>query len=736
MSDPKDPERKPPPQPPVTRKPEDVQRDRGDEAARPAEPSPSPPPRPPVTQNPEGGPGTGGEDVARSAGQPPTPPLQPTVQWNPEDIPDKRQEEPARPTPQPPKATTQPTVAWNPEDVPGIGGQAGGGATPQPPTPPSQPTIAWDPGDASPGDPGTAPQTPVSDAEDPLVGTLLRNKWRVLKRLGAGSFGTVYKVQDVKGGWIEALKILGVDRLTGADAENMRKRFLREAQIMKRLGNESRHIVGLGTYEEDIEAGLIYFLMEFVEGRSLADVLNEEGPMSVERVIELGLQVCHALVAAHKGPEAVVHRDLKLENLMLTVDGSGEESVKVLDFGIAKIAEREADSRLTTVGTLGTPGYAAPEQLRAEEVDGRTDLFAFGVILYALLTGRDPWLGLPAHEPTNQIYELMAATDRGQVRPIAESGVDVPPAMASVVMRLLRRDPAQRYQSAAALRDALQRVAAGGTDTEAGSLRVLTDTPGVRVEIRSGREVLAKGPTPCVANAVSAGTYRVTLVDPRFEPLETTITLGAGAMEDLTLAPKPRKKGVGAAALRRPGLIFSGLVIIALLAGAYVMQPWGRTVEADELRELIARGAVTSTWLVDGGLDGLLAYGPLSAPFHLPVDEGAIPSTVADLRNSGINVDTYFEVQRLTGLAQTAQGRSRYYGLEGGDVLSYAQRLATLDPNSGDARSLLLKVGERMAWDAEEALIEGSVDLAGELVATCLELVPEHPRCLAVPDSP
>lgn len=134
-----------------------------------------------------------------------------------------------------------------------------------------------------------------------------------MKRLGAGGFGTVYKVQDVKGGWIEALKILGVDRLTGAEAENARKRFLREAQIMKRLGTDSAHIVGLSTYEEDLEAGLIYF---------------------------------------HEGPEAVVHRDLKLENLMLTQDRAGEEMVKVLDFGIAKLAEKEADSRLTTVGTL------------------------------------------------------------------------------------------------------------------------------------------------------------------------------------------------------------------------------------------------------------------------------------------------------------------------------------------------------------------------------------------------
>ena len=272
---------------------------------------------------------------------------------------------------EPDKKRPQPTVAWNPEDLPDFeGGSPAESGTP--------------PGDESAGAGGAGDEP----EEDPLVGTLLRDKWRVLKRLGAGSFGTVYKVEDVKGGWIEALKILGVDRLVGAEAETMRKRFLREAQIMKRLGTESAHIVGLATYEEDLEAGLIYFLMEYVEGKSLADAVLEQGPFSAERTIRLGLQVCDALIAAHEGPEPVVHRDMKLENVMLTTDRAGEEIVKVLDFGIAKIAERETDSRLTTVGTLGTPGYAAPEQLRAKEVDGRTDLFAFGVMLYALLTGR------------------------------------------------------------------------------------------------------------------------------------------------------------------------------------------------------------------------------------------------------------------------------------------------------------------------------------------------------------
>jgi serine/threonine protein kinase len=560
------------------------------------------------------------------------------------------------------KPQQQPTVAWNPEDVPG-----------------ARPTMPWSAEELAKMAADESTSEATKKDEDPLVGTLMRNKWRVLKRLGAGSFGTVYKVQDVKGGWIEALKVLGVDRLTGAEAEEMRKRFLREAQIMKRLGTDSHHIVGLSTYEEDIEAGLIYFLMEFVEGRSLAQVLEDEGPFSVERTVRLGLQVCDALMAAHEGPEPVVHRDLKLENLMLTTDRSGDEMVKVLDFGIAKIAEREADSRLTTVGTLGTPGYAAPEQLRAEEVDGRTDLFAFGVILYALLTAHDPWIGKLAYEPTDQIYELMAATDRAEVIPIAKWGVAVPVGMTNVVLRLLQRDPARRFQSARDLRDALQRVAAGDE-------RAAADT---------GPDTTAK-PRP-----VSAQASR-----PAARP-----------------APKPRRRG---------RLVALGVLAIGLLGAAYYLQPWGRTMDAAGLQAAVRSRVVDRTWVDEGGIGGYLKLGPLVSPFFVRVPEGDVPQTVTELREAGVFVDASWEVLRLRDLVSQAQSRTRYYGVAGGDVQSYAQRLAAIEPGSGEARSLLLKVGERMAWDAEAALSDGSPERAGELVGECLRLVPDHPRCASV----
>jgi len=607
------------------------------------------------------------------------------------------------------KPPSQPTVAWDPSEVHGLVDHPAAEPT-KPDSGSTQPLSLPDSDDAGATiklsdedvkklvEDEAAAVEGVLQEEDPLIGTLVRDKWKVLKRLGAGSFGTVYKVQDVKGGWIEALKILGVDRLTGAEAEEMRARFLREAQIMKRLGKDSKHIVGLSTYEEDIEAGMVYFLMEFVEGRSLADLIADEGPLPVDRIIRLALQACDGLMAAHEGPEPVVHRDLKLENLMLTKDRAGEDSVKILDFGIAKIAEKEADSRLTTVGTLGTPGYAAPEQLRAEAVDGRTDLFAFGVILYALLTGRDPWLGNPAHEPTHQIYDLMVATERANVRPIHQQGAEVPPAVANVVMKLLRRDPAERFQSARELRDTLLDISQGGDFIAAASTTatVGVDTPPAQPAVQE--------PSPKQA--------------PRAAPRQ------AG-----------RKKSPA-------GRLIAAAIVLAAAGATAWAQPWGRTIDTDGLLSLVQRGSVADVWITEAGAEGGIQVLPVSAlagvqtPFLVPLDQNEVSSFVERLREAGASVDVSWEVRRITELAVAAQSESRYFGSDGSDVQSYALRLADLVPESPEAAALLLKVGERMAWDAAAAEADGLPVDARDLVARCLELVPNHPRCLSMSPAP
>ena len=473
----------------------------------------------------------------------------------------------------------------------------------------------------------------------------------------------------MKGGWIDALKILSVDRLVGIDAENARIRFLREAQLVNRLGKESAHIVGLSTYEEDLAAGLIYFLMDFVEGKSLGEVVRTEGVFSPERAVHLALQVCDALIVAHEGDRPVVHRDLKLENIMLTAGRGGEEVAKVLDFGIAKIAEREQDSRLTEAGTsLGTPGFAAPEQLRAAAVDGRTDLFSFGVILYNILTGKDPWLGELAGESSANIYELMVASERGEVKPIEETGVEVPPELAAVVLKLMEREPENRFASARELRAALRAL----------------DLP--------------KATVPGAVQPTEKG--------------------------------RKEKKALFDGGVR---LLAPGAVGVLFILGLLVVRPWGRTLDLADLQARVADGDVTEVRLASGGFQGSVpALGFLSAPFTTPLGGTEPSQVVQEFRASGVDVDTSWEVNRLVDLAVQAQSEMRYFGSNGEVVQGYAQRVLALDPGSPEAQSLLLKVGERMAWDAEAAFEVGSTGVAQALLRDCRALVPGHPRCEAL----
>ncbi|NJD17962.1 MAG: PEGA domain-containing protein, partial [Gemmatimonadetes bacterium] len=297
---------------------------------------------------------------------------------------------------------------------------------------------------------------------------------------------------------------------------------------------------------------------------------------------------------------------------------------------------------------------------------------------------------------------------------------------------LLRREPDQRFQSARELKDALQRVQAGGLEADVGSLRVLTEPKGVKVEIRHGRRTVAEGPTPCVANGIAAGSYRVVVKDDRFEPLETVVSLGAGAIEDVPLAVTPRAKGVAAGVRRRPALVVAAALAVVALAAVGILQPWGRTLDVQGVKDKGASGGIASARLAPDGVRGSLRLGPLSVPFKVPVAEADLGATVADLRAAGLDLDTSWEVARIVGLAQAAQAAGRYFGRDGEDVKSYAQRLAALEPASPEAKSLLLKVAERMAWDADAALQDGESARARELAQACLALVPAHPRCAAL----
>jgi serine/threonine-protein kinase len=293
---------------------------------------------------------------------------------------------------------------------------------------------------------------PVAAPEaDELVGRVVDGRYRVVARRGEGGMGLVYEaVHEVLGTRV-ALKILR--RAVAADEEVL-ARFEREARSASAVGNE--HIVDVRDFGR-LADGSRFVVMELIEG---VDLLSElaAGPLPWARACAIGRQICEALGAAHA--RGIVHRDLKAENVLLTTRRGERDFVKVVDFGIAKVTHEA--KQLTRAGRiLGTPEYMAPEQCAGREVDGRTDVYALGVLLYEMTTGRLPFEDADlATLVRRQMHEPPAPPST--VHP--EAGL--PPALESLILRCLAKDPDARFARMADVAEALERVLRGSGDVE------------------------------------------------------------------------------------------------------------------------------------------------------------------------------------------------------------------------------------------------------------------------------
>ncbi len=294
----------------------------------------------------------------------------------------------------------------------------------------------------------TAPTTPA----DPLLGTCIAGKYDVVRLLGEGGFGAVYVAIQRPVGREVALKTI---RTQHAGNTELRQRFYREARVVASLTNEAT--VTLFDYGET-EDGLLYMVLELVRGRPLSVVLREQRPVPPERAARLMLPVLAALSEAHAA--GLVHRDLKPDNVMVLTDTFGQEKVKVLDFGIAKVLESDVDSLNTRTGmVLGTPAYMSPEQAFGRGVGPPSDLYAVGVMLYEMLAGV-----LPFRAPS--AFEILTQHTTVPVPPLP-SERDVPPALAALVYRTLAKTPESRWPDARAMAMALD-AASGGRPSLSG----------------------------------------------------------------------------------------------------------------------------------------------------------------------------------------------------------------------------------------------------------------------------
>jgi len=285
-------------------------------------------------------------------------------------------------------------------------------------------------------------------SHDPNIGRdLLGGQFQILQKIGSGGMGSVYKAAQPDMNRMVAVKILHKKLVNRKD---LMSRFRREARAMSHLTHPNTVKVLL--YGE-LDDGSLYIVMEYLEGRNLNQVVRKEGPMTADRAIPILIQVCGALQEAHL--QGIVHRDLKPENIFLSTNGGLKDFPKVLDFGLAKVTERElrpGSIMLTQEGMVfGTPEFMSPEQAQGKVLDARSDIYSLATILYEMLTGK-----LPFDAKSPMEYIQLHVTKPPVPLDERVPGKVFPPGLGAAIAKALEKKPEDRYASAAEFAEALK----------------------------------------------------------------------------------------------------------------------------------------------------------------------------------------------------------------------------------------------------------------------------------------
>jgi hypothetical protein len=384
-----------------------------------------------------------------------------------------------------------------------------------------------------------------------LIGDVIAGRYKLVQHLGDGGMGQVWIAENLSIGAKVALKVLKVELL--ADAE-FRKRFQREAEAIAAINH--RNVV---RFLDLVVGDPTVLVMEYVPGRTLAALLKDEERIDPIRAVHLTIRLCWALEAAHKA--GIVHRDLSPGNVLLQPDAEHGEEPTLIDFGLAKLATARPEDQLTRKGQIiGTPAYMSPEQIRNKEVDGRSDMYSLGCLLFHMLAGRPPFVG-----------DEMQVLYQHAHRPPPQLGGD--PILNDVLARALAKEPDARYRDISELRQALSRIdrpptapaprpprhsamwAAAGLlgmllgaaavrwlapGPGGGAIVILSQPPGATVEIDGHR---LGETTPTLAAGMSAGSHIVRLRRDGYGPVEKTVQLASGerVAVDVALAAQSRE---------------------------------------------------------------------------------------------------------------------------------------------------------------------------------------------------
>ncbi len=306
------------------------------------------------------------------------------------------------------------------------------------------------------------------------VPQVIGNNLRIESLLGKGGMGTVYRATHLSLDRVVAVKIINPEFASNTDVT---QRFAREARLMAKL----RHPRAAMIYDSGIlPDGRLFIVMEYVEGTTLADILKREGKLSYKKAVEIAVSICDVLIEAHL--LGIIHRDLKPANIMLNSQG-----VFVLDFGIAKLlnADNAESMRLSMTGNgllVGTPFYMSPEQCLGEPVEARSDLYSLGALLYEMLAGRPPF----NDEVLSAVIIKHAMVEAPKIE---ESAPDIPPALATVVNRLLAKKPEDRPANASVAKSFLEASVSGETSS-ALNLNTQTTTAGSNHPVTQQMEVV------------------------------------------------------------------------------------------------------------------------------------------------------------------------------------------------------------------------------------------------------
>jgi eukaryotic-like serine/threonine-protein kinase len=462
-----------------------------------------------------------------------------------------------------------------------------------------------------------APMTEV--AADAFIGQTVGGRFKIVKLLGEGGMGAVYLGEQNVGGTLRKVAIKTLHQHLSSDPK-IKQRFERECATVAELQHPNTiQLYDFGTTDD----GILYMVMEFVQGESLASILEKKGALDPARTEHILQQICDALGEAHA--LGIVHRDLKPDNIVLTE--RAKDWVKVLDFGIAKRSEApdKQEQKLTQQGTvLGTPPYMSPEQFTGKPIDARSDIYSIGMIAYEMLSGRLPF---SANTPWEWATQHMTVAP--QALSVTPSGAAVPPAMAQSVMKALAKDPDQRF---ATTREFYEAFSAGHSPSVAAATPIVPGggyllTPGFgpasgpvdqKGKTQIGEPAYAPsgfGPPPATGTAPGAFAAGAHYGTPAAGNVAFPVT---AAIPPGPALPQPRSGG-------GKGVLFALLGLLAVLSAAAVGIALTRQSAGAHAG---GGGAVTST------TDPVATHADLTAT-SVPVDTApALDTSIAPLNSA------------------------------------------------------------------------------------------------------